>query len=83
MPLEEIKARYCRAVEEAYYKGNLDPINELYDSDVIIHQPPFPDIEGLEAYKQNMFALLGKPGFEEKAAELMDASQGNSDGKIV
>lgn len=25
---------------------------------------------GVEAYKQNMFALLGKPGFEEKKAEL-------------
>ena len=25
---------------------------------------------GVEAYKQNMFALLGKPGFEDKKAEL-------------
>ena len=25
---------------------------------------------GVEAYKKNMFALLGKPGFEELAAEL-------------
>ena len=56
MPLEEFKARYCRAVEEAYYKGNLAPIDELYDPDVIIHQPPFPDIEGLAAYKQNILA---------------------------
>lgn len=30
---------------------------------------PF-DQPGVEAYKQNMFALLGKPGFEEKKAEL-------------
>lgn len=27
---------------------------------------------GVEAYKQNMFALLGKPGFEELAEELAD-----------
>ncbi|MBT2723304.1 glucose-6-phosphate isomerase [Bacillus sp. ISL-46] len=26
---------------------------------------------GVEAYKQNMFALLGKPGFEERKADLM------------
>ena len=25
---------------------------------------------GVEAYKKNMFALLGKPGFEELGAEL-------------
>lgn len=30
---------------------------------------PF-DQPGVEAYKINMFALLGKPGFEEKKAEL-------------
>ena len=30
---------------------------------------PF-DQPGVEAYKKNMFALLGKKGFEEKTAEL-------------
>ncbi len=38
---------------------------------------------GVEAYKQNMFALLGKPGFEEKAAELEALSQSLSGGKLV
>lgn len=38
---------------------------------------------GVEAYKQNMFALLGKPGFEEKAAELQASSRGLSGGKLV
>ena len=38
---------------------------------------------GVEAYKQNMFALLGKPGFEEKAAALKASSQGLSGGKLV
>lgn len=32
---------------------------------------PF-DQPGVEAYKQNMFALLGKPGFEELAAKLRE-----------
>jgi len=27
---------------------------------------------GVEAYKQNMFALLGKPGFEDLKKELED-----------
>ena len=30
---------------------------------------PF-DQPGVEAYKQNMFALLGKPGYEERRAQL-------------
>jgi glucose-6-phosphate isomerase len=38
---------------------------------------------GVEAYKQNMFALLAKPGFEEKAAGLRGSSQGLSGGKLV
>ncbi len=38
---------------------------------------------GVEAYKQNMFALLGKPGFEEKAAELEASSRGSSEEKLV
>ena len=27
---------------------------------------------GVESYKSNMFALLGKPGYEEKHKELME-----------
>jgi glucose-6-phosphate isomerase len=43
---------------------------------------PF-DQPGVEAYKQNMFALLGKPGFEERAAELQASGQGGKEGKLV
>jgi len=56
MPLEEFKARYRRALEEAYYEGNLDPLDDLYDPDVVIHRTPFPDIRGLAAYKQQVLA---------------------------
>ena len=31
---------------------------------------PF-DQPGVESYKKNMFALLGKPGYEEMTAELL------------
>ncbi|MBQ8868982.1 MAG: glucose-6-phosphate isomerase, partial [Oscillospiraceae bacterium] len=27
---------------------------------------------GVEAYKKNMFALLGKPGYEDRQAELLE-----------
>ena len=52
MSLKEFKAKYRWAVEEAYYKGNVDALDKLYVPDVIIHQPPFSDIKGLGAYKQ-------------------------------
>ena len=38
---------------------------------------------GVEAYKKNMFALLGKAGFEEQAAELEKARGGFPEGKVV
>ncbi len=38
---------------------------------------------GVEAYKQNMFALLGKPGFEGRAAELRSSSRGVPEDKVV
>ena len=31
---------------------------------------------GVEAYKKNMFALLGKPGFEDKKQELEERLKG-------
>lgn len=38
---------------------------------------------GVEAYKGNMFALLGKPGFEEKTAELKGHKETLAKGKVV
>jgi len=38
---------------------------------------------GVEAYKNNMFALLGKPGFEEKTAAMAETRKAFPQGKIV
>ena len=54
MVLEEFKATYCRAIEESYCRGNTDTIDNLYSPDIVIHQPPFPDINGLKEYKQHV-----------------------------
>lgn len=40
------------AVEEAWNKGNLGVLDEQYAPDFVYHQTPFPDIKGLDAYKQ-------------------------------
>lgn len=38
--------------EEIWVKGNLDLFDLSVDSDVVRHNPPFPDIHGLAAYKE-------------------------------
>ena len=49
---EELKATIRRVNDEAWNKGNLDALDELYAADYVYHRPPFLDVEGLEAFKQ-------------------------------
>lgn len=43
---------------------------------------PF-DQPGVEAYKKNMFALLGKPGYEEETTRLQQAATLSPEGSII
>ena len=52
--VEELRALTKRVVEEVWNKGNVDVLDEGFAADVVTHQVPFPDIEGLDAYKQNV-----------------------------
>jgi predicted ester cyclase len=52
MSLKELETKIQRSGEEAWYKGNVDALNEAYAADYVWHSPPFPDISGLEAVKQ-------------------------------
>lgn len=56
---------------DAYHFGQLVYFFEkaLAISGYMLGVNPF-DQPGVEAYKKNMFALLGKPGYEERKAEL-------------
>jgi len=49
---EEIKAKFLRIVDEAWNKGNLDALDDLHSTGYIEHHSPFPDVEGLDAFKQ-------------------------------
>jgi predicted ester cyclase len=49
---EELKAKMCRLVDEAWNKGNLDVLSELLAVNYVRHQPPYPDVVGLEALKK-------------------------------
>jgi predicted ester cyclase len=48
---EERKALFKRLVDEGN-KGNYDAVYEHYSPDFVLHQPPFPDIKGLEVLKR-------------------------------
>ena len=49
---EELKAKVRQEIDEAWNMGNVDVLDELYSADMVYHIPPYPDIVGLEAYKQ-------------------------------
>jgi predicted ester cyclase len=50
---EEIMARERFAMEEAYCKGNLAPLDEVFIQDVIFHIVSFADFKGLDLFKHN------------------------------
>jgi len=48
---EKMKAMGEEFIRGAWNTGNPDLLDEIYAPDIVIHTPPYPDIEGLEAYK--------------------------------
>jgi predicted ester cyclase len=52
MKFEDFKARFIKAEEEAWYKGNLDALDDVDDPDIVIHMSGAPDSFGREAHKQ-------------------------------
>ena len=52
MSLEQTASR-LKAAHEAYIENvDLVTLAEIYDPEVLVHMPPFPDIKGFELYKQ-------------------------------
>ena len=61
MSIKEIMEKERWATEEAIVRGNLNALDEagVFDENTIYHIPPFPDLKGLEAFKDFM-----KSGFQ-------------------
>ncbi len=57
MSLKELEAKIQRAAEDAWYRGDMDGLDELYAADYVAHKPPFPDTIGLEPVKQSVAAI--------------------------
>jgi len=49
---EDIKSKFHRVVDAAWTKGDLDALDELHSAEYTEHHAPFPDVEGLDAFKQ-------------------------------
>jgi len=56
---DDLKTKVRKIYEEAYNKGNLDVLGNIFDENYIRHQPPMKDVEGLEAYKKFITEVLG------------------------
>lgn len=54
MMSDEQKAKVRRVIDEAFHKGNMNAWDEIVAPDVVYHQPPAPDVKGLDAYKKVM-----------------------------
>jgi predicted ester cyclase len=54
MSIKEIMAIERRATEDAFIRGNLNGMDEVYAVDAVFHSLPIIDIKGLEAFKQGI-----------------------------
>jgi predicted ester cyclase len=57
MSTEELKAKITRAMDKVYNKGNLNVVDETAAANFVLHNSPFPDVVGREAYKQYITGL--------------------------
>ena len=57
MSLEELKTKIRWVNEEVWLKGNLDALDEIYSADCVLHSPPLPDVQGLEAMKEHIAGI--------------------------
>ena len=52
--VEQLKANIRRVLDETWNKGNLEVLDELYATNIVRHFPPFPDLKGIEAYRERI-----------------------------
>jgi steroid delta-isomerase-like uncharacterized protein len=57
MSLDQVKAKIRWAGEEAWLRGNLDALDEVYAADYVWHRPPFPDASGLASVKESVAGM--------------------------
>ena len=51
---EELREIGRRVIEEAWNQGKMEVLDEHFATEYVYHHFPFPDVEGVEAYKQHI-----------------------------
>ena len=57
MSSEKLKNKIRWVNEQVWLEGNLDAFDEIYSADCVLHSPPLPDVQGLEAAKEHKAAI--------------------------
>lgn len=57
MKTEEIMVRERWATEEAFVKGNVDALDEVFAPDAVFQTPPIINKKGLETFKQGIIGF--------------------------
>jgi steroid delta-isomerase-like uncharacterized protein len=47
----ERKNELLRIIDESWNRGNVNAMDDFFAGDCVRHRPPFPAVEGLDAYK--------------------------------
>jgi predicted ester cyclase len=77
MSIKQVIAKLQKAHETYIEKADTNTLAEIYAPDVLVHMPPFPDIKGLEAYKQG--GAVVHQGFTDRRIDWEETiTKGNS-----
>jgi len=69
---EELKASILEGLEEIWNKGNMDTLEKHYAPNYVLHNPPFPDVKGLDGIKQFIMGTrTAYPDFHMTVDELL------------
>ena len=69
---EELREIVLRVIEEAWNQGKMEVLDEHFSPEYVYHRFPFPDVEGLEAYKQYIADTRnGYPDFKLTVEEMI------------
>ena len=56
MNIKDFAEKFIKAEEEAFQKGNFEPLKALEDTNVVYHMSTFGDMVGHEAHKQQIMS---------------------------
>jgi predicted ester cyclase len=56
MNIKKFAEKFIKAEDEAFQKGNFEPLKAIEDPDVVYHMSSFGDLVGQEGHKQNIMS---------------------------